>query len=395
MASALARGGSNLGSASKLGKIDIPAGSTRYGGGAYRHPDGLIRLGDGAVLPKGTKRLPNNTFELPDGTVRFPDGSTKSLDGTFKMSDGSFKLSDGAQLPPGTKKVDGRFKFADGTDIPVTAIKKANGSFKLPDGSFKITKTTEAKLTKNIDNATKVSKQADSASDVAKQADDLASKSLKNSDEIGGKISKKVDDASSLKKQADEASLKKGGKDAKAKRKQKDVDADAKKKKDADADAKKKNSMKNDAIMALVALAGLLGGLFMEDSDFDDKRDETKGCVSLCLPSNYEDYYYGKIPKEELKYRTLDSARDEFPNLEIYEEQPFCTADTKDCYEYCKVSCFNFFAEEDEQFKREQEQGPDSDKDTGEDPDYTIYMYYIAGILMAITLLIVVMNMVR
>ena len=94
----------------------------------------------------------------------------------------------------------------------------------------------------------------------------------------------------------------------------------------------------------------------MGDDDFEDKSEETKGCVSLCLPSNYQDYYYGNIPKEELEYRTLESARTEFPNLEIYEEQPFCTADTKDCYEYCKVKCFNLFAEEDEQFKQDQEQ---------------------------------------
>lgn len=391
MASALARGSSNL---SLVGKIDIPAGSTRYGGGAFKAPDGLIRLGDGVVLPKGSKRLPNNTFELPDGSIKFPDGSTKNLDGTFKMSDGSFKLADGAKLPPGTKKVNGRFKFGDGTDIPVTAVKKANGSFKLPDGSFKITKTTEAKLGKNIDSATKVSKQAGSANVVAKQADDLASRSVKNADEVGGKISKKIDDASSLKKQADEASLKKGGKDAKAKRKQNDVETKKKKDADADAEAKNKGGIKNDAIMALVALGGLLAGLFMGDDDFEDKSEETKGCVSLCLPSNYQDYYYGNIPKEELEYRTLESARTEFPNLEIYEEQPFCTADTKDCYEYCKVKCFNLFAEEDEQFKQDQEQD-DENADDGEDPDYTIYMYYIAGILMAITLLIVVMNMVR
>ena len=71
-----------------------------------------------------------------------------------------------------------------------------------------------------------------------------------------------------MKKQADEASLKKGGKDAKAKRKQTDVEA--KKKKDADAEAKNKGGIKNDAIMALVALGGLLAGLFMGDDDFED-----------------------------------------------------------------------------------------------------------------------------
>ena len=52
----------------------------------------------------------------------------------------------------------------------------------------------------------------------------------------------------------------------------------------------------------------------------------------------------------------MESAREEFPNLAIYQDQPFCSLENQDCYKHCKSACFNVHQDEQE------DDGDDDDK---------------------------------
>ena len=79
--------------------------------------------------------------------------------------------------------------------------------------------------------------------------------------------------------------------------------------------------------------AGLVvgGGLYLENK-FKKADKDTKNCINVCLPENWDDYEYGDLDKSELKYRVLEG-EDANP------AQPLCTEAIDDCGAYCGPKC--------------------------------------------------------
>ena len=52
-----------------------------------------------------------------------------------------------------------------------------------------------------------------------------------------------------------------------------------------------------EAALGIAGLAMLIGGLLMNNGDESERTasDNVKGCVSLCLPHNFSEYYYGRV----------------------------------------------------------------------------------------------------
>lgn len=79
--------------------------------------------------------------------------------------------------------------------------------------------------------------------------------------------------------------------------------------------------------------AGLVvgGGLYLEDK-FKKADKDTKNCINVCLPENWDDYEYGDLDKSDLKYRVLEGE-------DANASQPLCTEAMDDCGEYCGNKC--------------------------------------------------------
>lgn len=79
--------------------------------------------------------------------------------------------------------------------------------------------------------------------------------------------------------------------------------------------------------------AGLVvgGGLYLENK-FKKADKDTKNCINVCLPENWDDYEYGDLDKSDLKYRVLEGE-------DANAAQPLCTATMDDCGEYCGPKC--------------------------------------------------------
>jgi len=79
--------------------------------------------------------------------------------------------------------------------------------------------------------------------------------------------------------------------------------------------------------------AGLVvgGGLYLENK-FKKADKDTKNCINVCLPENWDDYEYGDLDKSDLKYRVLEGE-------DANASQPLCTAAIDDCGEYCGPKC--------------------------------------------------------
>jgi hypothetical protein len=79
--------------------------------------------------------------------------------------------------------------------------------------------------------------------------------------------------------------------------------------------------------------AGLVvgGGLYLENK-FKKADEDTKNCINVCLPENWDDYEYGDLDKSDLKYRVLEGE-------DANAAQPLCTATMDDCGEYCGNKC--------------------------------------------------------
>jgi hypothetical protein len=353
------------------------ASLVRYLDGSYLDA-GLywIKIGDKFVsLPLDTIRTVDGLYtysSMPSGVSgRLADGSYKLINGGYqvpKIGDDGFPIQNmytyrivgeggGFDLPPGTTKTEnGKFKLPDNTIIDGRAVKMSNGSFKLPDGSFMLSSTSSLKISKNLENAATNVEIAKSSDDLAKStrtrvsdiSDDITD-SLNNSlikrNEVDGKV-KNADDAVTGKKNLDEGADSQRPKDL-------DPDADA---------ALKRRIDSLEAVLGIAGLAMLIGGLLMDNGDESERTasDNVKGCVSLCLPHNFSEYYYGRVGYDELKYTTMESAREEFPNLAIYQDQPFCSLENQDCYEHCKAACFN--VHQDEQEDDGDGDGDDDDK---------------------------------
>ena len=351
----------------------------------------IVRYLDGSYLQAGLyyikygnlfKALPADAFRTADGLYKYsalPEDAIGQLaDGSIKLKNGGYQVpkidaDTGAQipnmwtyringqgggfdLPPGTTKTsDGKFKLPDDTVIDGQAVKKADGSFKLPDGSFMLTSTSASKISKNLANAADNLESAKKIETAAKTSRTKVSDISTNIDESLTNTLIKRNEVDGLLKNADDAIVSK---------KNLDESANTKRPKDADADAEaalKRRIDRLEAALGLAGLAMLLGGLLMDEGDEKDRNasDNVKGCVSLCLPHNFSEYYYGRIGYDELKYTTMESAREEFPNLTIYEDQPFCSIANQDCYEHCKAACHN---------AHQNEQNDDANDDDDDQP---------------------------
>ena len=91
----------------------------------------------------------------------------------------------------------------------------------------------------------------------------------------------------------------------------------------------------------------ILGGVAYVDKRLKDADKKVRECAMLCLPSNYDDMIYGDLDKSELNYTTIETLQKEDPDFkkEDLKDQPFCTANIKDCGDYCKDKCEDMYDE--------------------------------------------------
>lgn len=93
--------------------------------------------------------------------------------------------------------------------------------------------------------------------------------------------------------------------------------------------------------VALVG-GGIAGGAavlkYVEDK-YEKADEEEKQCTALCLPGNWDNYKYGSVSKNELKYKTIDDVKTEFPDA-TEDDTPLCN-DTiaENCEEFCSEKC--------------------------------------------------------
>jgi len=103
--------------------------------------------------------------------------------------------------------------------------------------------------------------------------------------------------------------------------------------------AKKTAKVAADNAGKLIAAGLVVGGAIYLDKRFNDADEDTKNCINVCLPENWDDYKYGDLSKSELKYRVLEG-EDANP------DQPICTKAMTDCGEYCGEKCEDLHAYE-------------------------------------------------
>lgn len=374
----------------------------RVSDGIYTKIDGsyVLRGADDAQIRLGTSRTwsdVNNRWEYSEGSGaneirRLGDGSEILKSGGYKVSSNpdiyridSYQQGKGVDLPSGTTRTtDGKFKLPDDTVIPGGSKKMADGSFRLPDGKYKLTNTSLSKIKTNKSN---VKTDARDVTDLKKSSDIISDDVLKRSDDLEMKLNETTIKNNTIKNRA------RNSENALNSRKALD-DIDVNKKLDADYEKIKKrriNAMEK--ALGLVGLAALIGGLLMDRSgEANNASNNRKGCVTACLPHNYSDYFYGKISKDELKYTTMDSLREEFPNARFPEDQPFCQEGNDNCYEHCKAACFNLYQEEEEEKKKKKDgEEPPFWKSWFPDVDENLIISVIAAILAVILIAFLIM----
>jgi hypothetical protein len=345
----------------------------RVSDGIYTKADGsyVLRGANDTQIRLGTSRTwsdVNNRWEYSEGSgaseiKRLGDGSEILQSGGYKVSSNpdiyridSYQQGKGVDLPSGTTRTtDGKFKLPDDTVIPGGSKKMADGSFRLPDGK--------------------------------KSSDNISEDVLKRSDDLEMKLNETTIKNNTIKNRA------RNSENALNNRKALD-DIEVNKKLDADYEKIKKrriNAMEK--ALGLVGLAALIGGLLMDSSgEANNASNARKGCVTACLPHNYSDYFYGKISKDELKYTTMDSLREEFPNAQFPEDQPFCQEGNDNCYEHCKAACFNLYQEEEEEKKKKKDgEEPPFWKSWFPDVDENLIISVIAAILAVILIAFLIM----
>lgn len=374
----------------------------------FRVSDGIYTKADGSYVLRGVNdtqiRLGtsrtwsdvNKRWEYSEGSganeiKRLGDGSEILKSGGYKVSSNpdiyridSYQQGKGVDLPSGTTRTtDGKFKLPDDTVIPGGSKKMADGSFRLPDGKYKLTNTSLSKIKTNKSN---VKTDARDVTDLKKSSDIISDDVLKRSDDLEMKLNETTIKNNTIKNRA------RNSENALKNRKALD-DIDVNKKLDADYEKIKKrriNAMEK--ALGLVGLAALIGGLLMDRSgEANNASNNRKGCVTACLPHNYSDYFYGKISKDELKYTTMDSLREEFPNAQFPEDQPFCQEGNDNCYEHCKAACFNLYQEEEEKKKKKDGEEPPFWKSWFPDVDENLIISVIAAILAVILIAFLIM----
>jgi len=100
-----------------------------------------------------------------------------------------------------------------------------------------------------------------------------------------------------------------------------------------------KKADKADTAMMIAGTALVAGALLYLDDKIADEEKEIKACVGTCLPSNWDDYEYGNLQKEELTYQSIDTIKAEFPDEEVDPKQPFCKEEIEECGDFCLDKC--------------------------------------------------------
>lgn len=91
----------------------------------------------------------------------------------------------------------------------------------------------------------------------------------------------------------------------------------------------KKSSFLADNAITLLATGVAAGGLYYLEQKYDKAKEETKNCMKVCLPENWDDHAYGDLQKSDLIYKEIPDAGD----------QPVCTESIPDCGKYCGDKC--------------------------------------------------------
>jgi len=79
----------------------------------------------------------------------------------------------------------------------------------------------------------------------------------------------------------------------------------------------------------VLGAGGLVAGAFYLDSKFNKADEDTKNCIKVCLPENWDEYQYGSLKKDQVRYRTISDGG----------EHPVCTEKISDCDKYCEERC--------------------------------------------------------
>jgi hypothetical protein len=302
----------------------------------------------------GTRTWGNGKYTYNNGTgvVRLEDGSEVLNTGGYKSGGSSWSPSDPItykidasetgkvfSLPADTQRLpaDGSFELPDGTVISGKSKKMPDGSFEQPSGKYKLTNTSSNKVNAN---------KAGVDSDVSTKNTTKDAATTQKNDAVS-----KVED---LDIKTQESTMKMNtmnrrytGADLATKNKRRlrgDTDGERSDIPNRSAEAKEKRVKMStvDKVTTLAGLAALFAYLQDEETAFATSgSDSKKGCVMACLPKNYTDYHYGNIAKEDLIYSTLDNFREEFRELEVEAEQPFCTEENFDCMNHCIAACAN------------------------------------------------------
>ena len=131
-----------------------------------------------------------------------------------------------------------------------------------------------------------------------------------------------------------------GVSDAAGDAKKADAVGDAKK---ADAAGDAKKAEKADMAMTVAGTAVIAGALVYLDDKAAEQDKKVKACIGTCLPSNWDDYEYGNLQKEELSYQTVDTIKAEFPDEEVDPKQPFCDESKEECGDFCVEKCKDLY----------------------------------------------------
>jgi hypothetical protein len=96
---------------------------------------------------------------------------------------------------------------------------------------------------------------------------------------------------------------------------------------------------KVDTAMTVAGVGFVAGSLLYLDDKVAKENEKVKACLGTCLPNNWDEHAYGDLSKSELQYQSVASIKEEFPDAEIDETQPFCKENIEDCGEYCEEKC--------------------------------------------------------